>query len=255
MIVAGSPSAVTRMWPTSRLSPRRFGAPSAAWSCPNAATVSTNMPGSGSNARSTPAAVAVFDEAADRVAEAHERLAGRHRVRPRARPERDAVGAEVGGDLDRYAQESFPERAAGIEEARPVLLARVEEEARAALDDHAEVERRELLLQRRGPAPEVRREGIEVVDVEGQRDRAVAEPGEDLDRVLEPMAREPARRVSDPEHRSTIPRSSAGPRSGSSAESLRLESRRVATRLRAAPRGRRSPRGSARRSDRAGAAR
>ena len=80
-----------------------------------------------------------------------------------------------------------------------MLAARVEQEPRAALDDHRKPKRVEALLQRRRAPAQVGRERVEVVDVERERERSVAELREDLRRVLEPVVGEPARRVSDPE--------------------------------------------------------
>ena len=108
-----------------------------------------------------------------------------------AGPEGDGFRAEDGGDVDRPLQEGDPlaaTRGVGGDERRLVLGARVEQEARAGLDDGAEAEPVETAAQRPGVALPGLGEGIEMVVVERQGDAGVAGFGHEVERVRQAMA-------------------------------------------------------------------
>ncbi len=66
-----------------------------------------------------------------------------------------------------------------------MLGARVEQEARPRLDDATQLAGAQEVGHLAGPAGQLRGVGVEVVDVEGQRDAVVARVGHEGDRVLQ----------------------------------------------------------------------
>ncbi len=130
-------------------------------------------------------------------------VVGRDVRRPNARPERDRVRAQLGGDVYAAPEEVEPTRAvgrAGVDERRAVLAPGIEHVARARLDHDGEVEALEERTHHAelGVRRVIRRE---MVGVRRERDRAVPELRDDVQRVLEAMMREPVRVVADPEAR------------------------------------------------------
>ncbi len=119
------------------------------------------------------------------------------------REARDALRLEHVRDVDRVLEEVEAPLALlrrGRDERRLVLVARVEQEARARLDDAAQAEVVQPLPDEERPLEEVRRDGVEVLDVERERDAVVAVLREQLERVLEPVVLHPVRVVGVAQH-------------------------------------------------------
>ncbi len=123
-------------------------------------------------------------------------------VRRRARPNRNDVGTEIGGEVDRTPQVLDAPLAierAVFEQSREVLATRIEHEARAGFDR----ERKSEVLR---DAPdltdlvELDLAQVELSDVGCDRDSFVAEVGEHLQRVGQSVVREAVRVVAEAEH-------------------------------------------------------
>src|SRR5688572_2006320 len=136
----------------------------------------------------------------------------RHRaVRRRAGPQREDGGPEVRGEVHVPQQELHAALALSgivVEQVRPVLPGRIEQVPRTALERELEAE-----LLRPRPHPRdllaVEAEGIELAHVGRDRERLVAEPGHELERVEHAVVREPVRVVAEAEHADQVAR--AGP--------------------------------------------
>ena len=115
-------------------------------------------------------------------------------------PDRDGLGAQLGGDGDRAAVEIEPPLAAQIrDQRRLVLAAGVEQEARARLEDDGEAELLQPGGERVHAGGEVAGERVEVQVVERERDAVVAVVREQGERVVEPVLPEPVRDVGQAE--------------------------------------------------------
>src|SRR5689334_6115541 len=132
-----------------------------------------------------------------------------------ARPERDRVGAQRDGDscaaLEKL-EAALPSLRFRVDECRTLLAPRVEHVPCTRLDDDREIE---ALQEGAGRAElRVRRVvGVQVVRVGRDRHGAIAQLGDDVERVVETMVREPVRVVAEPErklaHAPAVHRSSA----------------------------------------------
>ena len=122
-----------------------------------------------------------------------------------AAPERDRLGAEVGADPDRPPEELQAALAAFAgQERRLVLSPWIEDVASAGLDDDGEPQLFEPPPDRRDPSGDAACERVEVADVERQCDALVAEPGDDRESIVEPMAPKPVRAVAKSERRAHV---------------------------------------------------
>lgn len=122
-----------------------------------------------------------------------------HGARAYPGPERDRLGAEVGADRDRPAQELDPQRRVVVQQGRGVLAPRVEQVAGPGLDHQPQVQFGEPVAECRHPGRQRGRERVQVVVVEGQRHPLVAQVGDDPQGVVEPVVGEAVGAVAEPQ--------------------------------------------------------
>ena len=196
----GIPSAVTSTWPTSRLRPSRFGRAERGVELAEGGDGLDEHAGLG------------LEREVDAASRRRARRGGRRR-RAAARTPRRPASARAARPTRTRRNRRRGRRRRRSRCARSSSRARRPGSIRpggACCAGRGGTARR-TRRRRRGRAPssrlrsaavrpvEVRRERVEVVDVERERDRAVAEARDDVDRVLEPVVGEAARRISDPE--------------------------------------------------------
>ena len=108
-----------------------------------------------------------------------------------ARPEADAFGVQIGGDIDRASEEFQTDLTTlTADECGMVFALRIEKVTRPGFDHDAELQLVEELAQ----ATEIGgldREGVAVVIVQRQRDAAIAAIGDDLQRIFKLVVRKP----------------------------------------------------------------
>ena len=115
-----------------------------------------------------------------------------------ARPARHRLGAQLGGDAHGTGQQLDPRAAVAVADQRGlVLVPRVEDVARARLDDDGQPVVGERLRGARGLGGRVVGEGVEVRLVEGEGDTVVAEPGDHRAGVGEAVAGEAVAAVAE----------------------------------------------------------
>ncbi|GJE41972.1 hypothetical protein AEGHOMDF_1142 [Methylobacterium soli] len=135
----------------------------------------------------------------------------RVRVDPRLRdpgPERDRLGFQDGADVDRPLQEADPagaRRGIGRHQGRLVLVLRIEEEAGPRLDHGAEAEALQAARHPLGLPRPFLREGVEMVDVEGERHAVISGLGDQLEGVVQPVVGGPVGVVGEAERHAACP--------------------------------------------------
>ena len=173
-------------------------------------------------------------------------------------PERDRLGAQVGADR---APPGAGSRSGGRGRRRAAASARACATGRAGSGRRSRSPRpspsRSSTAGDRGdPAGQVRRERVEVVVVQGQRDAVVAEVGDDGERVVEPVVGEAVGAVAEPQPLMSVTPPSGQPPATGAARGDQRERRRpvppARARQRALQRGQRGDAGADGGADRAG---